>query len=55
MTTIYSICVAHANDKVDHDRGVAVSGQLILINGLASFVGPIIGAKAMAVAVWQGC
>ncbi len=44
FSTIYPVCVSHANDRVDRDRVVAVSGQLILIYGLGSCLGPIVGA-----------
>lgn len=47
MSTIYPVCVAHAYDRVDPDKSVSVSGQLILLNGIASFAGPIIGTTVM--------
>jgi MFS family permease len=47
MSTIYPVCVAHANDRVEPDEVIAVSGQLILVQGLASFVGPILGTAIM--------
>lgn len=48
MSTIYPVCVAHANDRVTPDKVVAVSGQLILINGFASFLGPMLGSALTA-------
>jgi MFS family permease len=54
LTTIYPVCVAHANDRVSSSRIVAVSGQLILTNGIASFLGPIIGTAVMGVAGIEG-
>ena len=35
FSTIYPVCVAHANDRVGPERVVAVSGQLILISCIA--------------------
>lgn len=47
MSTIYPVCVAHANDQVKTCEILSTSGQLILINGTASFVGPICGTLVM--------
>ena len=48
MSTLYPVCVAHAHDRMPSDRVVAVSGQLILVNGVGSVLGPLIGASLMA-------
>jgi MFS family permease len=48
MSTLYPICVAHAHDCMPADRVVAVSGRLILVSGLGSVLGPLIGASLMA-------
>jgi MFS family permease len=48
MSTLYPVSVAHAHDAMPADRVVAVSGQLILVSGLGSVVGPIIGTRVMA-------
>lgn len=48
MSTLYPVCVAHAHDRMPADRVVAVSGALILISGLGSVVGPLIGTPLMA-------
>jgi MFS family permease len=48
MSTLYPVCVANAHDRMPADRVVAVSGQLILISGLGSVVGPLIGTSIMA-------
>ncbi|HEX7158827.1 MAG TPA: MFS transporter [Edaphobacter sp.] len=48
MSTLYPVCVAYAHDRMPADRVVAVSGQLILISGLASVAGPLIGTNVMA-------
>ena len=47
MSTLYPVCVANAHDRMPADRVVAVSGQLILISGLGSVVGPLIGTSIM--------
>lgn len=47
MSTVYPVCVAHANDRVEPEKVVSTSGQLILIHGIASFLGPIIGTLIM--------
>lgn len=48
MSTLYPVCVANAHDRMPADRVVAVSGQLILISGIGSVVGPLIGTNIMA-------
>jgi MFS family permease len=48
MSTLYPVCVAHALDRMPADRIVAVSGRLILVSGIGSVVGPLIGASLMA-------
>ena len=48
MSTLYPVCVAHAHDRMPTDRVVAVSGQLILVSGLGSVIGPLIGTNLMA-------
>jgi MFS family permease len=48
MSTLYPICVAHAHDRMPSDRVVAVSGRLILVSGLGSVLGPLVGAMIMA-------
>jgi MFS family permease len=47
MSTLYPVCVAHAHDQMPADRVVALSSQLILVSGLGSIVGPLIGANLM--------
>jgi MFS family permease len=47
VSTLYPICVAHAHDRMTADRVVAVSGRLILLNGLGSVLGPLIGMGLM--------
>lgn len=48
MSTLYPVCVAHAHDRMPADRVVAVSGRLILVSGLGSVLGPLIGTGLMA-------
>ena len=48
MSTMYPVCVANAHDQMPADQVVAVSGQLILVSGLGSILGPLIGASVMA-------
>jgi MFS family permease len=44
-STLYPVCVAHAHDRMPADRVAAVSGRLILVSGLGSVVGPLIGTS----------
>jgi MFS family permease len=48
ISTLYPVCVSHAHDRMPADRVLAVSGRLILLSGLGSVVGPLIGASVMA-------
>ena len=48
MSTLYPVCVTNAHERMPADRVVAVSGRLILISGLGSVVGPLIGTSLMA-------
>jgi MFS family permease len=48
MSVIYPICVAHANDRMSAERAVSVSGRLVLISGIGSAIGPLLGSAAMA-------
>jgi MFS family permease len=47
LSTLYPVCVAHAHDRMPADRVVAVSGRLILVSGLGSVLGPLIGTSVM--------
>jgi MFS family permease len=47
MSTLYPVCVAHALDQMPADRVVAVSSRLILVSGLGSVLGPLIGMSVM--------
>lgn len=48
LSTLYPVCVAHAHDSMPVDRVVAVSGRLILVSGLGSVLGPLIGTRLMS-------
>jgi MFS family permease len=48
MSVIYPVCVAHANDRMPAERAVAVSGRLILITGIGSALGPLLGSAVMS-------
>jgi MFS family permease len=48
MSTLYPVCVANAHDRMPAHRVVAVSGRLILVSGLGSVLGPLIGTNVMA-------
>jgi MFS family permease len=54
MSSLYPVCVAYAHDQMPADRVVAVSGQLILVSGLGSVAGPLIGTGIMAHAGLNG-
>jgi len=47
MATMYPVCAAHALDHMPADGVVAVSGRLILVSGLGSVLGPLIGESLM--------
>jgi MFS family permease len=47
MSTLYPVCVAHAHDHMPADRVVAVSGRLILLSGVGSVLGPLLGMSLM--------
>ncbi|UCD36308.1 MAG: MFS transporter [Nitrospiraceae bacterium] len=47
MSTIYPVGVAHAHDRMPAEQIVAVSGRLILLNGIGSSLGPLLGSIIM--------
>jgi MFS family permease len=47
MSSFYPVCVANAHDRLPADRVLAVSGRLILTNGLGSALGPLLGMSLM--------
>jgi MFS family permease len=48
ISTLYPLCVAIAHDSMPADRVVAVSSGLLLLSGLGSVVGPLIGTSIKA-------
>ena len=48
MLPLYSLSIAHANDRMLRSEFVEASATLLLINALASVVGPILGATITA-------
>lgn len=43
LSTLYPVSVAHAHDSMHGEQVVAVSGTLILLFGLGSILGPLLG------------
>lgn len=48
---LYSLCVAHANDRLAPEEVLAAARGLILLNGLGAAVGPLAASVAMT---WLG-
>jgi MFS family permease len=44
MSTLYPICVAHAHDRMPLGKVLVVSSRLILVSGIGSVLGPLIGS-----------
>ena len=38
---LYSVCIAHTNDRLDPSQMIAASGALVLVGGLGAIIGPI--------------
>jgi MFS family permease len=49
MSTIYPVSVAHSHDLMPAEQIVAVSGRLILVNGIGSSLGSLIGSVIMRI------
>ena len=47
LFTLYPVCVAHAVDRMGPSQVVEIGGRLILVSGIASSLGPIIGSYAV--------
>lgn len=47
VLTIYSLGISHVNDRLDPAEMVAASSALLLLNGAAAVLGPILAASAM--------
>ena len=48
LSALYPVSVAHAHDRMHGERIVAVSGRLILLFGLGSIAGPLLGTSFVA-------
>jgi MFS family permease len=44
---LYSVCIAHTNDRLEPSQMVAASGGLVLVGGLGAVVGPVLIASIM--------
>src|ERR1700722_9348784 len=47
--TLYSLSVSHVNDKLEPAQMVAASSALLLVNGTAAAVGPVLAGSLMSV------
>lgn len=45
LSTLYPVSVAHAHDRMHGERIVPVSGRLVLLFGLGSITGPLLGTS----------
>lgn len=48
MLPLYSVSIAHTNDRMERSEFVEASASLLLVNGLASVAGPILAALVTA-------
>ena len=48
LSTLYPVSIAHAHDRMRGERIVPVSGRLILLYGLGSILGPLLGTTFVA-------
>ena len=48
VLTLYSLSVSHVNDKLEPAQMVAASGALLLLNGTAAAIGPVLAGGLMA-------
>ncbi len=46
--TLYSLSVSHVNDKLEPAQMVAASSALLLLNGSAAVIGPVLAGSVMA-------
>lgn len=47
---LYSLCIAHVNDKMSADVFVEVSGQMLLIMALGAIIGPLLASVFIDIA-----
>lgn len=52
--TIYPLSVAHLIDQVQAEQLIPVSSALLVMHGVCSAIGPILGAKAISLLGYQG-
>jgi MFS family permease len=48
LSALYPVCVAYAHDRMGAARIVPVTGRLILLSGIGSILGPLLGASLKA-------
>jgi MFS family permease len=48
VLTLYSLSVSHVNDKLEPEQMVAASSALLLMNGAAAAIGPMLAGSLMA-------
>jgi MFS family permease len=48
VLTLYSLAISHVNDKLEPAQMVAASSALLLLNGAAAAVGPLLMGSLMA-------
>jgi MFS family permease len=49
VLTIYSLGISHVNDRLEPAQMVAASSALLLMNGAAAIVGPVLASSLMAI------
>ena len=49
VLTLYSLSVSHVNDKLEPGQMVAASSALLLLNGTAAAIGPVLAGSLMSV------
>jgi len=54
LFSIYPVCVVHAVDRIGPDLSLEIAGRLVLITGVASALGPIVGSQAVAMLGMEG-
>src|SRR5262249_19540106 len=50
MLPLYSLSVAHTHDRLPREEFIGASAGLLLINGLAAVIGPLLGATVTSAA-----
>src|SRR6202030_555752 len=48
VLTLYSLSISHVNDKLEPAQMVAASSALLLLNGTAAAIGPVLAGGLMA-------